>query len=150
MAKSAHFFLVKTTDPIKKLAKLYLKEIVCLHCAQSQQCQTRMLGSLQLFGENYKRILVHDCVLDFPGSWAEREVLMEYAYNNNYYQSLEISPYKALYGRKCRSPIHWHEASERKFLGLEEVDKVTKEIGTIKKRLQASVHCQKKYMKNRR
>ena len=44
-------------------------------------------------------------------------------------------PYEVLYGRKCRSPIHWHEPGERKFLGLEEVDKVSKEIETIKKRL---------------
>ena len=31
MTKSAHFLLVKTTDPVKKLARLYLKEIVRLH-----------------------------------------------------------------------------------------------------------------------
>ena len=31
MAKSAHFLLVKTIDPVRKLAKLYLKEIVRLH-----------------------------------------------------------------------------------------------------------------------
>ena len=28
ITKSAHFLLVKTTDPVKKLAKLYLNEIV--------------------------------------------------------------------------------------------------------------------------
>ena len=31
MTKSAHFLPVKTTDPMRKLAKLYLKEIVRLH-----------------------------------------------------------------------------------------------------------------------
>ena len=31
MTKSAHFLPVKTTDPVKKLAKLYLKGIVWLH-----------------------------------------------------------------------------------------------------------------------
>ena len=31
MTKSAHFLPVKTTDLVKKLAKLYLKEIVRLH-----------------------------------------------------------------------------------------------------------------------
>ena len=53
-------------------------------------------------------------------------------------------PYEALYGRKCRLPIHWHEASERKFLSLEEVDKVSEDIEIINKRLQASVYQQKK------
>ena len=31
MTKSVHFLPVKTTDPVKKLARLYLKEIVRLH-----------------------------------------------------------------------------------------------------------------------
>ena len=31
MTKSTHFLLVRTTDPVRKLAKLYLKEIVRLH-----------------------------------------------------------------------------------------------------------------------
>ena len=31
MTKSAYFLLVKTTNPVKKLARLYLKEIVRLH-----------------------------------------------------------------------------------------------------------------------
>ena len=64
---------------------------------------------------------------------------MEFTYNNSYHQSMEMSSYKVLYGRKCPPPIHWHEAGERKFLGLEEVDKVSEEIETIKKRLQASM-----------
>ena len=31
MTKSAYFLPVKTTDPVKKLARLYLKEIAQLH-----------------------------------------------------------------------------------------------------------------------
>ena len=83
--------------------------------------------------------------LDFPGSWAKKVPLMEFVYNNSYHQSLGTSPFEALYGRKCRSPIHWHEAGERKFLGPDEVDAVLREIETIKKRLQISVNRQKKY-----
>ena len=60
-----------------------------------------------------------------------------------------MSPFEALYERKCRSPIHWHEARERKFLGPEEVGVVSKEMKTIKKRLQAFVDRHKKYTKNR-
>ena len=85
--------------------------------------------------------------LDYLKSCAEKVALMEFAYNNNY-QSLEMSPFEALYGRKCQSPIHWHEAGEGKFLGPEEVDVVSKEIKTIKRRLQASIDRQKYYTKN--
>ena len=83
--------------------------------------------------------MLRACALDFPGSWAEKVSLMEFTYNNSYHQSLGMSPFEALYGRKCRSPIHWHEAGERKFLGPDEVDAVSREIETIKNRLQASM-----------
>ena len=36
MTKSTHFLPIKTTDPVRKLAKLYLKEIVRLQVYQSQ------------------------------------------------------------------------------------------------------------------
>ena len=79
------------------------------------------------------------CALDFPRSWAGNIALMEFAYNNSYHQSLEMSPFEALYVRKCPSLIHWHEAGERKFVGLEEVDKVSREIEIIKRGLQAFI-----------
>ena len=60
MTKSTHFLPVKTTDPVRKLEKLYLKEIMRLHGAPSRYFQIAMLGSLQHFGKNCRRILVHD------------------------------------------------------------------------------------------
>ena len=54
--------------------------------------------------------------------------LVEFAYNNSYHSSIEIVPYEALYGRKCRSPLCWTEAREREPLGpnliLETIEKV--------------------------
>ena len=42
------------------------------------------------------------CTLDFPRSWAEKLPLMEFVYNNSYHQSLKMSAFEALYGRKFR------------------------------------------------
>ena len=67
---------------------------------------------------------------------------MEFAYNNSCHQSLEISSYEALYGRKCRSPIHWHKAVEKRFLSPKEMDKVSEEIEIINKRIQAFIDRQ--------
>ena len=67
-------------------------------------------------------------MLDSPRSWVDKVTLMEFAYNNDYHLSLEMSPYEALYGKKCQLPIHWHETGERKFLGPEEADRVSEKI----------------------
>ena len=83
--------------------------------------------------------MLRACALDFLGLWAEKVSLMEFAYNNSYHKSLGMSPFEALYRRKCQSPIHWLEAGERKFLGPKEVDAVSREIEIIKKRLQVSM-----------
>ena len=50
-----------------------------------------------------------------------------------------------LYGRKCRSPIHWDEMGERKYLGPESVQEAAKAIEKIRARMLASQDRQKSY-----
>ena len=50
------------------------------------------------------------CVLDHKGRRAIP--LVEFAYNNSYQASIRMAPYKALYGRPCRSPLCWTEVGE--------------------------------------
>ena len=45
------------------------------------------------------------CVMDFGGQWDIHFPLIEFVYNNSYHTSIEMAPYEALYGRKCRSPL---------------------------------------------
>ena len=46
-----------------------------------------------------------------------------------------MSPYEVLYGKKYRSPIHWDETGERKFLGLNLVRETTEIVEKIRKKL---------------
>ena len=82
------------------------------------------------------------CVLDFSGSWSNYLPLMEFAYNNSYQSTIGMAPYEMLYGRKCRSPLHWDEAGESSFLGPELVQKT---IEKIRARMLASQSRQKSY-----
>ena len=66
--------------------------------------------------------------IDFTGTWEKFLPLAEFAYNNSYQATIGMAPYEALYGRKCRSPVHWDEAGERKFLGPELVEPATEAI----------------------
>ena len=74
--------------------------------------------------------MLRSCVMEFKGNWDEYLPLAEFAYNNSYQSSIDMAPYEALYGRRCRTPICWDDADERKLLGPELVMKTTdKEIG---------------------
>ena len=52
------------------------------------------------------------CVLDFGGQWDQFLPLAEFAYNNSFHSSIQMAPFEALYGRRCRSPVGWFETSE--------------------------------------
>ena len=54
--------------------------------------------------------------MDFSGQWDSHLPLIEFAYNNSYHASIEMVPYEALYGRKCRSPLCW-KVSKRQLTG---------------------------------
>ena len=75
---------------------------------------------------------------------------MEFAYNNSYQSSIEMAPYKALYGRKCRTPLCWDEVGERKLLGPEIVQVMTDNVKVIRDRLKIAQDRQKSYAHNRR
>ena len=75
---------------------------------------------------------------------------MEFAYNNSYQSSIEMVPYEALYGRKCRTPLCWDEVGERKLLGLEIVQVTTNNVKVFKNRLNIAQDRQKSYVDNRR
>ena len=60
---------------------------------------------------------------------------MEFASNNSYQSSIEMAPYEALYGRKCRTPLCWDEVGERKLSGPEIVQVMTDNVKVIRDRL---------------
>ena len=79
--------------------------------------------------------MLRACVLKFRGNWDRYLPLMEFSYNNSYRLSIEMTPYEALYGRNCRTPLCWDEIGERKFLGPEIVQVTTDNVKVIRDRL---------------
>ncbi|KAL5542431.1 hypothetical protein UlMin_010141 [Ulmus minor] len=61
-----------------------------------------------------------------------------------------MAPYEALYGRKCRSPIHWDEVGERKLLGPEIVQKTVDIVEKIRQQMKTAQSRQKSYADRRR
>ena len=63
--------------------------------------------------------MLRACILHLRGSWEDHLPLIEFAYNYSNQSSIQMSPYEALYGRPCRSPLSWTETSEVSFMGPE-------------------------------
>jgi hypothetical protein len=135
LTKVAHFIPVKTTYKGSQLAELYMARIVCLHGVpkkivsdRGSQFTSRFWRS---FHENMNTKLnfstayhpqtdgqtertnqvledmLRACALQHGGSWDKSLPYAEFSYNNSYQTSLKMSPFEALYGRKCRTPLCW-------------------------------------------
>ena len=61
-----------------------------------------------------------------------------------------MSPYEALYGKQCRTPLCWNETNERKLLGPDIVQTIVENVNVIRARLKAAQDRQKSYVDKRR
>ena len=76
-----------------------------------------------------------ECVLDLKGRWEKHLPLVNFAYNNSYQASIQMTPYEALYGRPCRSLVCWTEVRKRTTMGLELVRDTYEKVDLIRKHL---------------
>ncbi|XP_070054336.1 uncharacterized protein [Nicotiana tomentosiformis] len=89
--------------------------------------------------------MLRACVLDFKGSWDDHLPLIEFAYNNSFHASIQMAPFEALYGRRCRSPIGWFEVGEAELIGPDLVYQAMEKVKIIKERLKNAQSHQKSY-----
>jgi hypothetical protein len=88
--------------------------------------------------------------MDEPSKWADYLHSVEFAYNNGYQASLRMSPFEALYGRKCDTPVSRDNPTNRVVLGSELFKDMEDEVVKIMKNLKAAQDRQKFYAdKNR-
>jgi hypothetical protein len=57
--------------------------------------------------------MLRACAIQYVTSWDKCLPYAEFSYNNSYQASLKKSPFEALYGRKCRTPLYWDQIGER-------------------------------------
>ncbi|GKF57172.1 putative reverse transcriptase domain-containing protein, partial [Tanacetum coccineum] len=144
---------MKETDPLEKLARIYLKEVVTRHgipvsiiCDRDPRFASNFWRSLQRAlgtsldmstayhpqtdGQSERTIqtledMLRTCVIDFGNGWVKHLPLVEFSYNNNsYHASIKVAPFEALY---------------------EIVQETTEKIIQVKQRMQAARDRQKSY-----
>jgi len=94
--------------------------------------------------------LLRSCALNFPDKWADCLPLAEFSYNNSYQENIKMAPFEALYGRRCRTPLHWSELGERWFFGVDLVKETEDKVRQIQNNLRVAQSRQKSYADRRR
>ena len=74
-------------------------------------------------------------VMDQQKSWEEFLPLVEFAYNNNYQNTIKMAPFKFLYGRPCRTPLSWDRLEDRVLVGPEAIQEMEEQMKRIRQRI---------------
>jgi hypothetical protein len=73
--------------------------------------------------------------LKYGSDWEKSLSHAKFSYNNNYQASLKMSPFEALYGRKCRTPLMWSEIGERSFFGPTKIKDAKDGVAQVRENL---------------
>ena len=178
LTKSAHFLPVHTKYSAKKYAEVYIARIVSLHGIPESITSDRgspfvsrfweslhdTLGTTLIHSSAYhpqisgqvERVnqilkdMLRACVLIYTTQWGECLPLVEFAYNDSYQKRLEMLPFEALYGRKCRAPLNWSELGDHVIFGLDLVKDAEEQVRKIHDNLKRAQSRQKSYSDRRR
>jgi hypothetical protein len=173
LTKVAHFIPVKTTYNGRELADLYVSRIVSLHGVPKNIVSDRgpqftsrfwkklheALGTKLSFSTAYhpqtggqtERVnqiledMLRAYVLAYGTKWENCLPFAEFSYNNSYQASLQMAPFEALYGRKCRTPLNWSETGESQVFGPDILREAEEQVQLIRDRLKAAQSRQKSY-----
>jgi hypothetical protein len=80
-------------------------------------------------------------VMEYPGNWDKNLSWAKFLYNNSYQESLKMTPFEALYGRQCRTPLNWIESGEKAIFGLDIIVEAEATVRRIQENLKAAKFC---------
>jgi transposase InsO family protein len=163
LTKVAHFIPVKTTYSGPQIVELYILRIVCLHGVPKKiqsdrgtQFTSRFWERLHAtldtqlrFSSAYhpqtdgqtKRVnqiledMLRACALQYGRSWDKSLPYAEFSYNNSYQESLKMTPFEMLYGRRCQTLLVWNDTRERKVFGPDILQEAEKQVRMVRENL---------------
>ncbi|WVZ62796.1 hypothetical protein U9M48_012498 [Paspalum notatum var. saurae] len=90
------------------------------------------------------------CAIQYGTSWDKSLPYAEFSYNNSYQASLKKSPFEALYGRRCRTPLFWNQKGEKQMFGPDLIKDAEQQIKMVRENLRVAQSRQKSYADVRR
>jgi hypothetical protein len=82
--------------------------------------------------------MLRACVLTYGQDWEQSLPYAEFSDNNSYQASLGMSPFEALYGRKCKTPLMWSEVGERALVEPALIKDAEEKVAEIREKLKAA------------
>nr|GEV50145.1 putative reverse transcriptase domain-containing protein [Tanacetum cinerariifolium] len=133
LTKSAHSIPTRDTDGMETVTRFWQS----LQCALGTQLDKSIEYHPKTDGQSERIIqtledMLRACVIDFGKGFEKHLPLVEFSYNNSYHASIKASPFEALYGRKCRSPICLDEVGDVQLTGPEIIHETTGKIVKIR------------------
>ena len=77
-------------------------------------------------------------MLNHFGGWSEVLPLVELTYNKIYHSSIGMTPYEALYGRKCRTSLCWYQDEESVTIEPELLQQTTEKVKLIQDQMRST------------
>ncbi|KAH0776371.1 hypothetical protein KY290_007782 [Solanum tuberosum] len=148
MTKSAHFLSAKTTHSAEDYARLYIQEVVRLHGIPVSIISDTGAQFTAQFWKSFQKGLglnVNLSTAFHPQTDGQAERTIQ-----TLEDIIQMAPYEALYGRRCRSPIGWFEVGEAGLIGPDLVHQAMEKVKVIQERLKMAQSRQKSYTDVRR
>eukprot|EP00253_Pinus_taeda_P011610 PITA_11610 len=178
LSKAAHFIPVQSTYRAVQIAHIFMQNVFRLHGLPKTIISDRdvkftsafsralfaELGTQLNFSTTYhpqtdgqmERVnqMVEDmlraCVMQKTTQWEDYLHLVEFAYNNGYHTSIQMSPFEVLYGRKCRTPSNWSGPEDKLKLGPEMLQEMEDMVKKVRANLKAAQDRQKNFADRKR
>ncbi|GKB42442.1 putative reverse transcriptase domain-containing protein [Tanacetum coccineum] len=148
LTKSAHFLPMREIDPMEKLIKLYMKEVVTRHSVPVFIISDHDARFTSLFWKVLHKSLgtrLDMSTAYHPETDSQSERTIQILEDMLHACVINAAPFEALYGRKCRSPVCWAEVEDAHFTGPAIIHETTEKIVQIKSKIQAARDRQKSY-----
>eukprot|EP00253_Pinus_taeda_P019990 PITA_19990 len=178
LSKAAHFIPVQSTYRAAQIAHVFMQNVFRLHGLPKTIILDRdvkftsafwktlfaELGTQLNFSTVYhpqtdgqlERVnqavedMLRAYVMQQPTRWEEYLHLVEFAYNNGYHTSTQMSPFEVMYGRKCRTPSSWGGPEDKLSLGPDMLKEMEDMVKRVRVNLKAAQDIQKNFADRKR
>jgi hypothetical protein len=166
LTKAAYFIPVKSMHKVTNIVDISMRKVVRLHGVPKtivfdidpKFTSNIWKGLFKGFGTNLSFSTTYDhvsngqtrrinrviedmlrmYVMDKPSKLEDYLHLVEFAYNNGYHTSLKMSPFKALYGRKCNRRVSWDNPADRTVVGPNLLWEMEEQVVKIRQNLKVA------------